>query len=170
MDLFTFFCFLNIIVWVMWPALLNYFDTKFYHDLRKCVGCLSPPGIVFPIVWIPLYAAISVSGCYHILSASSSSLTVLWISTMSLYIANITLNHRWPNLFFKQKRFWHAFINISIVFASAVAVEVLYAIDGHWTSFWWYLAYPIWLAYALFLNGAWASKCKEVTKPLAKKK
>lgn len=158
MELSTFMYLAAVAIIVVWPAALNYFDATFYRELRKSIGCLSPPAFFFPIVWIPLYGIITVAEIYHVLNATSP-LTVLWIATASVFLFNLLLNHRWCNIFFKNRAFWHAFVNIIFVFLSAVATLVLYAFDGHWTSFWWYLAYPIFLIYGIFLNGVWASKC-----------
>lgn len=155
MELATFIYLAVLAIWVVWPALLIHFDTTFYRDYKKYVS-LSIPPVVFPIVWTPLYVCITVAEMYHILRAPSP-LTVLWIATGAVYLFNLTLNHQWSVLFFQKHALVMAFVSSILIFSSAVTTLVLYGVDGHWTSFWWYLAYPIWCLFATILSGIWAT-------------
>ena len=112
---------------------------------------LSPPGLVFPIVWGILYALMGFSAARIYLAAPSH----LRSRGLNLFIAQLVVNFFWSPVFFNLQAFGFAFLWLLILWGLVL-----------WMIFTFRKADPIaaklqipyllWLTFAAYLNlGVW---------------
>ena len=122
-------------------ALLTREGMKSYETIVK--PPLSPPGIVFPIVWSILFALMAISA-WMVLRALAQSYSIkgaLCSEAMLLYFVQLAVNFFWPVFFFRfgWRRMVRAFWR---VLPAAGALQI---------------PYLVWLLFAAYLNaGVWA--------------
>lgn len=106
---------------------------------------LSPPAIVFPIVWTILYILMGVS--YGILKNNN----LLDSDIKFIYYLQLFLNALWPILFFIFK--WRLFSFIWIIFLIvAVIVMIMKFYSKNKISGFLQIPYLLWLFFAGYLN------------------
>lgn len=118
---------------------------SWYQDLNK--SSLTPPGFVFSIVWIFLYALLAMVA--WMLSTSHRAPSKL-ITT--LFILQLMMNWSWTLLFFQ----WHYLILSAIwlmILTVLNIVLIIHARTKHSTIAWLLLPYVVWLIFACYLNG-----------------
>ena len=107
---------------------------------------LSPPAILFPIVWSILYTLMAVSASL-ILSSKSSKTD----SAMKIYYAQLIVNFVWPFLFFSLNFLTLSFVWILLLIALvALMIYQFYGINK--TSALLQIPYLLWLLFAAYLN------------------
>lgn len=107
---------------------------------------LSPPAILFPIVWSILYTLMAVSASL-ILSSKSSKTD----SAMKIYYAQLIVNFVWPFLFFSLSFLTLSFVWILLLIALvALMIYQFYGINK--TSALLQIPYLLWLLFAAYLN------------------
>ncbi len=112
-------------------------------DLPK----ITPPNIVFPIVWTTLYILMAVAATY------------LWQSRRSLYRSKalmfwclqLLLNIAWPIIFFGFQRIFTALIAILTLWA-CLLLCIIYSFKTKPVAGYLLLPYIVWLSYASLLN------------------
>ena len=112
---------------------------------------LSPPSIVFPIVWTVLFALMGIGASRVYLSSASQARS----RSLLLFIVQLVLNFFWPIIFFNLQSFGFAFfwlvalwILILLMILSFRKVDVPAA--------WLQLPYLLWVTFAAYLNlGVW---------------
>ena len=125
-------------------ALIGGGTSQIYTSLNK--PPLSPPAIVFPIVWSILYLLMGV-GAYSLSNErdfkTSNLLKIYWIQ--------LIFNSLWPLFFWKLQTYWLAAIIILVIFALVLWITFnAYKINK--LSALLFLPYIIWLLFALYLN------------------
>ena len=112
---------------------------------------LSPPGIVFPIVWGILYALMGFSAARIYLSAPSSSRS----RGLNLYIAQLIVNFFWSLIFFNAQAYGFAFLWLVLLWVLVLAMILTFRkIDP--LAAWLQIPYLLWLTFAAYLNwGTW---------------
>ena len=137
-------------------ALLTREGMKSYETIVK--PPLSPPGIVFPIVWSILFALMAISA-WMVLRALAQSYSIkgaLCSEAMLLYFAQLAVTFFWPVLFFRFG--WRLFALIWLILLIVLVWRMVRA-------FWRVLPaagalqipYLVWLLFAAYLNaGVWA--------------
>ncbi len=125
-------------------ALLGGDTSAVYNTLIK--PPLSPPGIIFPIVWGILYALMGV-GAYILSNERVCEVS----SLLKIYWLQLLLNALWPLFFWRFEMFsFAAFIIAGLIilnlifFVGAFKVNKLSAVL--------FIPYIIWLCFALYLN------------------
>lgn len=112
---------------------------------------LSPPGIVFPIVWAVLYLLMGIAAYRIYVSGDKESSSALW-----WYGAQLIINFLWPIFFFNLN--WFGFSVLWLVLLILVVLGTIsrfYRIDR--AAAWLLVPYLLWLLFALYLNiGVWA--------------
>lgn len=111
---------------------------------------LLPPGWLFPVVWVILYAVMGVSA-YMIYSAGSSkskgALTVYW--------AQLFLNFWWSIIFFRFEALWTAAAVIAalwiLILMMIVKFNIIKPLAGRLN-----IPYLLWVTFAAYLNIATA--------------
>lgn len=109
---------------------------------------LSPPGIVFPIVWSILYTLMGIS-LYLVWNkndnSSQSNIAYFW------FAVQLFLNFIWSPIFFGAQQYLVAFIVLILLIASVVAMIVsFYKISKPAALL--QISYLIWLIFAGYLN------------------
>lgn len=119
-------------------------SSSFYNSLEK--PALSPPGIVFPIVWSILYTLMGIS--LYIISESKS---LDKEQSYLIYILQLIVNSLWTLLFFG---FGLKFISLLWIILLIVLVVIMiknfYKINK--TAGLLQIPYSIWLFFAAYLN------------------
>ena len=125
-------------------SLVTNADTSWYESIKPNI---TPPSIVFPIVWSILFILISIS------------LYFLWINAKKkqrkqvafIFGINLILNALWSYLFFGLQKPLFAFYDIILLWISIVGMLVVsYKINK--ASFYMLIPYFLWVSFASYLN------------------
>lgn len=112
---------------------------------------LSPPPILFPIVWTILYALMGYGSARIWLSAPSPERS----RALNLYAAQLIVNFFWSLIFFNAQAFGFAFFWLLLLWA-LVLVMILAFDKVDPLSAKLQVPYLIWLTFAAYLNlGVW---------------
>ncbi len=108
---------------------------------------LSPPGVLFPIVWTILYTLMGVSAAMIWDSEPSRERT----RSINLFVAQLIVNFFWSLIFFNAQAFGFAAVWLVILWA-LVLLMILSFKKVNLTAAWLQLPYLIWLTFAAYLN------------------
>lgn len=112
---------------------------------------LSPPSIVFPIVWVALYALMGISAARIYLAPSSASRT----SSLSFFFLQLFFNFFWSILFFNFQRYGLALIWLVMLWALILCMVLSFR-NADKLAMWLQVPYLLWVAFAAYLNlGVW---------------
>ena len=114
-----------------------------YGDMVK--PPLSPPGIVFPIVWTILYILMGIS--YFIATKDNEDNKEL----DQIYLLQLLVNFMWPIIFFVLEMYFTAFLWI-ILLLILVIVMIKELLKVNKVSGYLQIPYLIWLLFATYLN------------------
>lgn len=112
---------------------------------------LSPPGIVFPIVWAILFVLMGISGARIYLApasgARSRGLAIFWVQ--------LAFNFCWSLIFFNGQWFGFAFLWLLVLWVLILwMIWTFYTIDP--PAAWLQVPYALWVTFAAYLNfGVW---------------
>ncbi len=108
---------------------------------------LSPPALLFPIVWTVLYALMGISAARVRLSPPSKAR--YW--STNLYISQLVVNFFWPLFFFNLQAFGFALFWLLLLWVLVLTlIVVTYRVDK--AAAWLLVPYLIWLTFAAYLN------------------
>ena len=108
---------------------------------------LSPPAVVFPIVWTILYALMGISAARVRLAPSSKEQQ----RATNLFIAQLVVNFFWSLFFFNLQAFGFAFIWLIFLWVLVLLLIVAsYKVDP--VAAWLLIPYLIWITFAAYLN------------------
>ncbi|MBQ9167207.1 MAG: tryptophan-rich sensory protein [Oscillospiraceae bacterium] len=112
---------------------------------------LSPPAIVFPIVWGILYALMGISAARISMEPQSSERS----RGLNLFIAQLVVNFFWSLIFFNAQAYGFAFFWLLLLWALVLWMIVTFSkVDR--IAAWLQIPYLIWLTFAAYLNfGVW---------------
>ncbi len=127
-------------------SLITMGDTKIYKSLKT--PPLSPPGIVFPIVWSVLYILMGVS-LYLVMTKRDAYIDKR--PAYVLFFVQLFLNFLWQPIFFGAKMYLTAFIILVLLFLSVVAMTVSFYKISRLSAL-LQIPYIIWVAFAGYLN------------------
>lgn len=138
-----------LLFWVGITLFLGFFggligSAESYEMLTK--PPLSPPGILFPIVWTVLYTLMGVSA-YLVWNSGDLDRT----AALRLYLIQLIVNVLWPLLFFRfEWRLFSFFWIIALILLVILMIGAFCAI----CKFAAYLNIPylLWLLFAAYLN------------------
>lgn len=113
---------------------------------------LSPPGIVFPIVWTVLFALMGI-GAARIDMAPDSRIRS---KSLLLFLIQLVFNFFWSIIFFNLQRFGFALVWLIVLWILILWMTLSFRkIDR--LAAWLQIPYLIWVAFAAYLNlGVWA--------------
>lgn len=107
---------------------------------------LSPPGIVFPIVWSVLYILMGISS-YLVYTSNSKYKD----DALSIYGIQLIVNFIWPIIFFVfELRLLAFFIIILLVILVYKMIREFYKVNK--TAAYLQIPYMLWLLFATYLN------------------
>ena len=112
---------------------------------------LSPPPLVFPIIWTILYSLMGYGSGRIWLSASSAKRN----RALNLYTAQLILNFFWSLIFFNAQAFGFAFFwLLALWILVLLMILAFHRIDP--LAAWLQIPYLTWLTFAAYLNfGVW---------------
>ncbi len=112
---------------------------------------LSPPAIVFPIVWAILYALMGIGAARVWLAPLSPART----RSIRLFLLQLGFNFFWSILFFNFQAFGFAFFWLAVLWILIVRMTLsFYEVDR--LAAWLQLPYLLWVLFAAYLNfGVW---------------
>lgn len=112
---------------------------------------LSPPGFVFPIVWVVLFALMGIGAARISLCAPSPART----RSLGLFFVQLVFNFFWSLIFFNLQGFGFAWIWLVILWGLILWMILSFRrVDP--VSAWLQLPYLLWVAFAGYLNlGVW---------------
>lgn len=112
---------------------------------------LSPPAIVFPIVWTILYGVMGFSAARIRLMPPSKEQK----AGINLYIIQLTVNFFWSLIFFNARAYGFSFLWLVLLWILLLfMIREFYKTDRLAALL--QLPYQLWLSFALYLNaGVW---------------
>lgn len=112
---------------------------------------LSPPAIVFPLVWTILYALMGIGAARISLSPNSKTKS----NGLNLYVTQLVVNFFWSLIFFNAQAFGFAFFWLLLLWGLVLSmILVFYKTDPLAAKL--QIPYLIWLTFAAYLNlGVW---------------
>lgn len=114
---------------------------------------LSPPGILFPIVWTILYALMGISAA--MVWSDEFALPAKKRSAIYVYAASLFFNFFWSILFFNLNVFFISFLWLIVLFALIIATIIKYRRISPLAAY-LQIPYALWVAFAGYLNlGIW---------------
>ena len=112
---------------------------------------LSPPEIVFPIVWTVLFALMGIGAARIYLARASSDRS----RSLGLFLTQLAFNFVWPILFFNLQRFGLALLWLAVLWGLVLWMILSYR-KADPLAAWLQLPYLLWLTFAAYLNlGVW---------------
>ncbi|MDP3409852.1 TspO/MBR family protein [Bosea sp. (in: a-proteobacteria)] len=106
-----------------------------------------PPNWLFPPAWTLLYCMIAASGWLVWRKAGFAGAGL----ALTVYGLQLVLNAMWSGMFFGLRRMDLAFVNVSALWLSILALVVLFApIDS--LAAWLLVPYLVWVSFAACLN------------------
>lgn len=112
---------------------------------------LSPPPILFPIVWTILYTLMGVSSARIYIKDKEQNIDVS--STLLVYALQLAVNFFWSIIFFNMQAFLFAFIWIILLWLLIIVmIKRFYEIDP--LSAWLQIPYLLWVTFAAYLTFA----------------
>ena len=126
---------------------LNTKNRTWYSNLKQ--SPLTPPSIVFPIVWTILYILLGLSAVFFLMG---QALLPNLVSYIGPYEAQMLLNFSWSVVFFGLQK-----PKISLVIIFGMIVLTAYLLWISWgkkrvVAFWMLLPYFLWILFATYLN------------------
>ena len=112
---------------------------------------LSPPAIVFPIVWTILYALMGIGAARIYLSPDSKER--LW--SLNIFIAQLVVNFFWSLIFFNAQAYGFAFFWLLLLWVLIILMIIQFnKVDSLAALL--QIPYLIWVTFAAYLNlGVW---------------
>ncbi len=112
---------------------------------------LSPPAILFPIVWGILYALMGISAARIYMAPPSQERS----RGLNLYIAQLVVNFFWSLIFFNAQAYGFAFFWLLLLWALVLWMILTFRkVDP--LAAWLQIPYLLWLTFAAYLNfGVW---------------
>jgi len=115
-----------------------------YQEITRPI--LSPPSIVFPIVWSILYLLMGI-GAYFLSNERNYKTSDL----LKLYWSQLVLNALWPLFFWRVKAYYFAAIIIVAILVLVLWLPIKDYKINKLTAF-MFIPYIVWLLFALYLN------------------
>ncbi len=112
---------------------------------------LSPPSILFPIVWTALFTLMGISAAlvYRFKDTKHDGVRTALI----IYGVNLAVNFIWSLIFFNMQAYLFAFIWIMLLLAVIVAMIILFKRISPLAAY-LQIPYLLWVAFAAYLNFA----------------
>ena len=137
----------KLIIAILIPLLLGiivslFINTEIYDVIIKPE--ISPPKIVFPIVWTLLYILMGISN-YIINKDNKKEVSNL------IYYISLAINLIWPIIFFNTQEYLISLL-IIIILIIFVALTIIEYFKTSKISGYLQIPYIIWLLFALYLN------------------
>ena len=112
---------------------------------------LTPPGILFPIVWSILYTLMGISSAIIYTKGKDENIPVY--DALRIYAIQLVVNFFWSIIFFNLEAFLFAFLWILLLWVLIIVmIKKFYEIDK--TAAYLQIPYLLWVTFAAYLNFA----------------
>ena len=112
---------------------------------------LSPPSIVFPIVWGILFALMGIGAARIYLAPASNTRS----SSLLLFLVQLAFNFFWSIIFFNLQDFGFAFLWLIVLWV-LILLMILSFRKVDKPAAWLQIPYLLWVSFAAYLNfGVW---------------
>ena len=112
---------------------------------------LSPPPIVFPIVWGILYALMGIGAARVSLTEPSKERSL----GLNLFVAQLVVNFFWSLIFFNLQTFGLALAWLGLLWVLVIWMALAFSRTDRLAA-WLQIPYILWLSFAAYLNwGVW---------------
>lgn len=130
---------------------LSSFLTRNNIDMYKYLNkpALSPPSIVFLIVWTVLYVLMGISSARIYLQKSDYPYEVM--DALFTYILQLIMNFFWSIIFFNMRTFLFSFIWLVVLWATILKMILKFGMLDK-TAAYFQIPYFLWVTYAGYLN------------------
>ena len=108
---------------------------------------LSPPAIVFPIVWVILYALMGIGAAIVATSPNRKD----GDKSLNLFVAQLVVNFFWSFFFFNAQAFGFAAIWLVLLWVLVLLMIISFS-KVDMKAAWLQVPYLIWLTFAAYLN------------------
>ena len=125
-------------------SLLTYKSQNIYDEI--ITPTLSPPSILFPIVWTVLYILMGISS-YIVYNSQSEFKS----KALVIYVLQLIVNFIWPILFFNLRVFLLSFLWLILLVILVIYMLKLFY-DVKPISSYLQIPYICWLLFASYLN------------------
>lgn len=125
-------------------ALLTMGQMDIYQTLTR--PPLSPPSILFPIVWSILYLLMGISSYFIYISDSP-----IKGSALSVYAVQLAVNFIWPILFFNLQNYLLSFIWLVLLWVLVLLMIILFCKIKPLAGI-LQIPYLVWITFAGYLN------------------
>lgn len=122
-------------------AFLTRNSTEIYQTVVQPM--LSPPPILFPIVWSILYVLMGI--CAVLVYRAGC------VNALIVFSLQLVLNFLWPLLFFNAQAFWAAFLLIVLLWGCILWMTTLF-FQCRPLAGWLSIPYLLWVTFAAYLN------------------
>ena len=126
-------------------ALLTAGGTKLYDRIE--MPPLSPPALIFPIVWTLLYLLMGISAAGVFLSPDSRDAG----AGLTVYAISLLFNFFWTLFFFRAEAFLFSFIWLCLLWFLILLTILLYRRVVPWAAY-LQIPYLLWVTFAGYLN------------------
>jgi tryptophan-rich sensory protein len=118
-------------------------NMQIFETIKK--PFLSPPGWLFPVVWIVLYILMGIASYLVVVSGKTND------TALTAYSLQLVFNFFWSLIFFHQKRFLLAFLWLILLWLLIYkTLHLFYQISK--TAGYLMLPYLAWVTFAGYLN------------------
>ncbi len=126
-------------------------DVMELYKTQTIKPMLSPPAIVFPIVWSILYALMGIGMARIVLSANSEERT----DAIQVYLLQLAVNFTWSIFFFRLQAYGGALIVLFLLLLLIVWMILRFRRVEKPAAL-LQIPYVLWVAFAAYLNaGVW---------------
>lgn len=112
---------------------------------------LSPPGILFPIVWTILYVMMGVSSYLIYKEKDNVNVKVEVKNLLIIYTVQLVFNFSWSIIFFKFAMYKFAFVWLLILWA-LVLLYIIKSYKINKVASYLMIPYLVWMTFAGYLN------------------
>ena len=109
---------------------------------------LSPPAILFPIVWTILYTLMGISA-YLVMNSEGNKEDVQ--KAIRIYNLQLIVNFLWPTFFFNFQWYLFSFVWLILLWILVVIMIIRFSAVSKLAA-WINIPYLIWLSFAAYLN------------------
>ena len=112
---------------------------------------LTPPGWLFPVVWVVLYALMGIGAARITLESQSANRS----RGLNLMVTQLVVNFFWPLLFFNAGVYGFALLWLLVLWGLVLWMILVWR-KVETLAAWLQIPYLLWLSFAVYLNaGVW---------------
>lgn len=147
--------FIKLIILILIPLVVGFVSSMITKDAMISFNMmkkppLSPPGILFPIVWTILYIMMGIAS-FLVVNNNDNTVKSIKNKWITIYIIQLVFNFFWLIIFFKLRMYYFGFIWLVVLWI-LVLVLILNGKKINLKSVYLLIPYIIWMTFAGYLN------------------